>query len=392
MTKKRPSQSACLILAILPLAGCLGYRTPMLHSNGEGNTATPLSKDAGTDLPGKDLASDLPGKDLASDLPGKDLASDLPGKDLAFDLPGKDLASDPLGKDLAADLPGKDLATDLPRSDARTDSAPDLSRPDLAPDLVRADVSPLANCAPGDPYILVLGADNTLYRFDPSTLTIAALGSVACGSDGLNSMTASTIGPAYISNQSGELCIVDLKTFQTSLTAFDPSVISGDPTSSSSKAFGMALLSDSVPAGQTLYIAAKDTAYTNRLSRIDLATFQLSDVGPILPVVPSAELTAGPSGELYGFSIGTSSSLLLNIDPQTGSSIDVTTVPKGKGASGSSFALVYWQGDFYLFLAPITSVGASNAEVFRYHKGATEVESIGTLGVGIIGAGVAACQ
>jgi hypothetical protein len=154
----------------------------------------------------------------------------------------------------------------------------------------------------------------------------------------------------------------------------------------------MALLADSVPSGQTLYIAAEDAAYNNRLSRIDLATFQLSDVGPILPVVPGAELTAGPSGELYGFSIDTSSSLLLNIDPKTGSSIDVTTVPKGNDGLGSSFALVYWQGDFYLFLAPSTSFGTSNAEVFRYHKGATEVESIGTLGVGIIGAGVAACQ
>jgi hypothetical protein len=319
----------------------------MLDPKGEGNTATPLSKDAGTDLPGKDLATDLP---------------------------------------------RKDVATYLPRNDARTDSAPDLSRPDLAPDRAHADVSPLANCAPGDPYILVLGADDALYRFDPSTLALSALASVACGRDSLNSMTASTIGPAYISTQSGELCVVNLKTFTTSRTAFDPSVISGDPSVEYPKAFGMALLSDNVPAGQTLYIATHDTEYNNRLSRIDLTTFKLSEVGPILPKVDWAELTAGPDSELYGFSIGTSSSLLLNIDPQTGSSIDVTSVPKGNDDSGSSFALVYWQGDFYLFLAPITYFGTSNAEVFRYHKGTTKVESIGTLGVGIIGAGVAACQ
>jgi hypothetical protein len=310
----------------------------------------------------------------------------------AATLSSKDAGADLPSKDVAADLPRKDVAADLPRSDARPDSVPDLSRADLHPDLVRADVRPLANCTPGDPYILVLGADDTLYRFDPSTLALSALASVACGRDSLNSMTASTIGPAYISTQSGELCVVDLKTFTTSRTAFDPSVISGDPSVEYPKAFGMALLSDNVTAGQTLYIATHDTEYKNRLSRIDLTTFKLSEVGPILPKVDWAELTAGPDGELYGFSIGTSTSLLLNIDPQTGSSIDVTSVPKGDGDLGSSFALVYWQGDFYLFLAPITYFGASNAEVFRYHKGATEVESIGTLGVGIIGAGVAACQ
>jgi hypothetical protein len=335
MTKKRPSQSACPILAILWLSGCLGYRTPMLDPEAVGNT--PLNKDAGADLPGKNVT---------------------------------------------ADLPGNGVTADLPYSDSRSDIAPDLSRADLAPDLMRTDINPLANCTPGDPYVLVLGTDYTLYRFDPSTLALTALANADCGTDRLNSLTVSTIGPAYISNQQGELCVVDLKTFTTSPTAFDPSVISNDQ-------FGMALLPDSVPAGQTLYIATS----SNLLSRIDLTTFQLNKVGTIQPEIPSAELTAGPNGELYGFSIGDASSQLLNIDPQTGSAIDVTTVPKGEGSSGASYALVYWQGDFYLFLAPEDSHHTTpGADVFRYRKGDAQVESIGTLGMGILGAGVAACQ
>ena len=275
MMKERLSQSACPILAIASLAGCLGYRTPMLDPNAAGPAATPPAKDAGADLPWKDASRDILGKDTGIDLPRKDVG---------------------------ADLPGKDLSADLPRSDVRVDGAPDLARADLVPDLVRADTSPLANCKPGDPYVLTLGADNNLYHFDTDTLVLGLLASVGCGNNNnLNSLTASTIGPAYISNQSGELCVVDLTTFTSSLTAFDPSVISGDPSAPSPKAFGMALLPDSVPAEQTLYIAAKDPVYRNRLSRIDLTTYKLTDVGPIQPTVPWAELTAGPDGELYGF-------------------------------------------------------------------------------------------
>ncbi|HEY5281324.1 MAG TPA: hypothetical protein VIM14_00910 [Polyangia bacterium] len=37
------------------------------------------------------------------------------------------------------------------------------------------------------------------------------------------------------------------------------------------------------------------------------------------------------------------------------------------------------------------SSGVSSAEVYRYRKGNSQVTSLGTLGVGIIGAGVAAC-
>jgi hypothetical protein len=106
--------------------------------------------------------------------------------------------------------------------------------------------------------------------------------------------------------------------------------------------------------------------------------------------VPWAELTAGPDSDLYGFSIGTSSSLLLNIDPQTGSAIDVTTIPAGYSAA--SFALVYWQGDFFLFVGPWSSSGSSSSEVYRYRKGDAQAAHIGSLGLGIIGAGVAACQ
>ena len=276
--------------------------------------------------------------------------------------------------------PRGDAGIPPPRVDARVDSARDQSK---------ADRQPLPRCTPGDPYVLVLGTDHWLYHLDPGTLSLSRLASVACGNDTLNSMTTSPVGPAYISNQSGELCIVDPATFASSATRFDPGSIGGSP-------FGMALLADNSPAGQTLYIASSDAVFKNRLSHIDITTFALGEVGPILPVVPWAELTAGPDGGLYGFAIGETSSLLLNIDPRTGSAIDVTSVPAGYTAA--AFGLVYWQGDFYLFVGPSAQViiptlaPAAKAEVYRYRKGDTLVAHVGTLDVGVIGAGVAACR
>jgi hypothetical protein len=238
-------------------------------------------------------------------------------------------------------------------------------------------------CTPGTTYVLVLGTDDVLYRFVPETLALTPIAEVSCGSSSLNSLTVSPLGPAYISNHIGQLCVVDLTTFTSVLTSFDPAVISNGY-------YGMAVLPANVPAGQSLYIAINiGNGESNTLSRIDLSTFQATTIGLIQPAVLDVELTAGPSGELYGFSIGPVTSKLLTIDPSTGIAIDVTTVPAG--ASNASFALVDWQGDFYLFLGDSRFVPGS-ADVFRYRKGDAQVTSVGVVSPSIIGAGVALCH
>jgi len=249
--------------------------------------------------------------------------------------------------------------------------------------------------------VLVLGGDSFLYRFDPDTLSLSkGIAKVSCGTATLNSLTVSPIGPAYISNHAGQLCVVDTTTFTATPTGFDAQTIE-------KSSFGMALLSDNSPAGQTLYIAVKNTSQVDAgpppadtLSRIDLSTFGITTIGPIQRNaqdggtidVPMVELTAGPNGELYGFAIGTSSagvSLLLTMDPTTGRAINVTSV--GAGYDRASFALVDWQGTFYLFLAD-DSVTSRSAAVYTYHKGDERPAQVATLPVDIIGAGVAMCH
>jgi hypothetical protein len=294
--------------------------------------------------------------------PALDSRPALPSRPLACQLPGLSHAH-------ARSQRGRADRPAATRDAATAPSARD-ARPDLAPDAQSA-------CPIENHYVLLLGDDGQLYRFDASTLALTSLATVACGSGTLNSLTVSSIGPAYISNHNGDLCSVDTRTFRATRTAFNPLTILFS-------SYGMALLPDNTAAGQTLYIAVGEGTNVNHLQRIDLTTFMLASVGYIAPAVPWAELTAGPNGKLYGFAVGDTESLLLNIDPKTGSAIDVTKVPAG--FSLGAFALVYWQDAFYLFLG---DASLSSSTVYRYRKGDTQVATVGTVNASIIGAGVA---
>jgi hypothetical protein len=244
-------------------------------------------------------------------------------------------------------------------------------------------------CTPGENYILVLGTDENLYRLYPDTLALVRIGNVSCGTPGysLNSLTVSPRGPAYISNYYGELCKVDLDSFLATSTSFNAMAVSNHR-------YGMAMVPDDSIAGQTLYIAVSNNG-GNTLARVDLTDYAITTVGPVAikrdggsESRPDVELTSGANGELFGFSLGPTQSLLLTIDPKTGEAIDVSQVPAG--ANSGSFALVDWQGTLYLFLGNATdSLGSF---VFTYRKGAAAVSSIGTLDVDILGAGVALCH
>lgn len=443
MTTTRSATLELLVLAIFAesAAGC--YRSSMDSSPGRSSNpdvrwsapdslpdvAADVSKDLRDDVHdlGDDRPADLPADrstDLPTDRPADrpyDLGRDL--RDLALDPVvdrpldfGRDLGRD--GRDLAAErtadllldlrpdlaVDRREAAVDLPR-DRPLDEGRDLGAdwPDVGADATRdlaadrvlaevgGDTSPWF-CTADEPYVLLLSDEgdgtSSLYRFYPVTLSLVRIGAVSCGQDSLNSLTASTIGPAYISNAKGELCVVDLKTFTASLTSFDASTVNNNR-------FGMAVLPDAVPAGQTLYIATKNTGQADTLSRIDLSTFALTTIGPVqidldagTPTSAVVELTAGSGGQLYGFGIGATQSLLLTIDPATGHATQVSYVPVG--ATNMTYALVDWQGTIYLFFAD--RAVSNGATVFTFHRGDAQVTQVGSLPVPILGAGVARCQ
>jgi hypothetical protein len=305
------------------------------------------------------------------------------------------------GKDAAVE---RALLPDLPSSpDARTDGAEvskdakDARPDDLLPDRPR-DLPSINPCLPADQYVLVLGGDYGMFRFDPDGLSLSRLATVRCASNGssrptLNSMTVSPIGPAYISNHDGELCKVDTTTFQVD-----------NPVRVSTQPFGMALIPDNSPSKQSLFITVQEYTliageFSNMhsdLSKVDLTTLSPTGIGTvrILPAstalkVEWVELTAGPKNELYGFSVGVDSSLLLTIGKEDAVATDVVKVPAG--FKFASFALVDWQGAFYLFLGDASPDAGVNRSctVYRWAKGDPSVTKLGSLPVDVIGAGVA---
>jgi hypothetical protein len=276
-----------------------------------------------------------------------------------------------LAPDLPIDGPSLDLAadvgTDLPELDVGPDSSPDADHHDT-----------MAGCAPGTPYPLVLGIDGRLYRFDPAAMSLTDIAAVTCGESSLNSLTASPLGRAYISNTVGQLCALDLQTFETTLTRFDPNLIGN-------LGYGMALISDGSAMGQSLYIATNNHSIS-QLMTINLTSYTFGDIGAIVPTVPYTELTAGPNNGLYALYPSLPSSLL-HLDPQTANAIETVTLPNG--LSGS-FALVYWQDSFYLFMGDVMDSAINN--VYRHRTSDGQTTLAGTLPVQIIGAGVALCR
>jgi hypothetical protein len=277
-----------------------------------------------------------------------------------------------------------------PMSDAAAGEPHDTRAPgvqDGSPDAIRGETNPrLGNCTVGEPYVLVLGQDEMLYRFEPETFSLTAVTAVRCGEGLVNSMTTTPRGPVYFSSDRGDLCAIDMKTLQITQTPFDSTLVGR-------KSYGMALLPDDSPAGQSLYVAgrkADDGLLV--LSRIDLTTYAPTEIGSFPPELLNVELTLGPDGGLFGLAIDLDRSWLVDIDPETGTTVDVSAVSNGYPIS--AFALVAWQEGFYFFLRPGGKLAMFYyfSDVFRYRLGDAEATTVGTFGLPIVGAGVAVCR
>ena len=398
-----------LALAVWSSSGCGGLTAKRSTAN-----APAVPNDASGDFPPADLAAELGRSEVTPDAgtdlaPGMDSDARALGLDLRFDaeldLPrglgpdGSDASWDlsldldtdrrDLGDDLPPDVPVRlPLDADLAEleQDGRYDLGTNASLDDGTD--VQLDTAAWA-CTSGEPYVLVLSGNNEggVYRFYPDTLSLARIGTLSCGSPAseLNSFTVRAVGPAYISNLRGELCVVELTTFVASPTNFDATQVANGQ-------YGMAVLPDNVPAGETLYLAVRSAGQADQLARVDLSTFDLTPIGPIelhqdggAQPCAGIELTPAANGGLYGFAVDTDPALLLAIDPKTGNAVQMAEVPV---ANPGGFALLDWQGTIYIFFV---AAGARGSTVFTFRNGDAQVSRIGAIDTAVIGAGVALC-
>jgi hypothetical protein len=321
---------------------------------------------------------------------------DLPGPDLALESLSADAALPAADAVLAVDTGTFDVdqvspsGVDSSAYDAGQDS-PLVSGADGALDsgMDGAGEAAGADCPSGTPYVVLLSGfgDGDLYRFQPDSRALARIATVSCGSPAkeLNSLAASALGPIYVSNLVGDLCLVEPSTFAISSTSFDAVAVANRP-------YGMALLPEPAAAGQLLYLALRTAGQADQLARVDLATFARTVVGSIrlehdasTKAYSDVELTGGSRGRLYGFAATAMPPVLLTVDPRTGNATVMAEVPVGMPGG---FGLVEWQGLLYLFFA---EAGNRRSTVYTCRDGDAQVSLIGTIDVAVIGAGVTVC-
>jgi len=255
------------------------------------------------------------------------------------------------------------------------------------------------NCAEaGVTYIYVIGTDNLLYSFYPTTGELTPVGVIDCNDPfGATpfSMAVDHQGVAYVEFGSGLLYRVSTKTAECEPTPFVQNQQGFSTT------FGMGFVASDAGGGgstEVLYVASSPPTdagdVPSQLARIDVTTFDLENLGTIglaggMPV-HEPELTSTGGGKLYGFfapSAGAPPSFIVEINPGTlavESNVLLPDVVEGQG-----WAFGFWGGDFYMLTAPddVTSI------ITRYRPSDGSIVQVATapLGVLLVGAGVSTC-
>jgi hypothetical protein len=187
----------------------------------------------------------------------------------------------------------------------------------------------------------LLDSSGTLYRYDTQTQFTLPLGIPNCGDDNVQwTMTASREN-AYIVYTDWTLYAVSLSTLACSPTPFPASPID------IGSEFGVAVAD--IGGVEKLYVYAEDSEGNGPfLAVTDLASFQLTKIGDVLPPPPAdtfpVNLTADTMGHLYAFSPG---GFVQKIDATTGSVLH--SVQTNVTTSGTWASLTYGP-ELFLFV------------------------------------------
>jgi hypothetical protein len=232
--------------------------------------------------------------------------------------------------------------------------------------------------------VYTLAADNSLYRFDPPSLTFTLVGVLNCQSLGGSpySMAVDRTAHAWVVYTDGSLFKVDATTAACTSTSFAPGQ-HGFTT------FGMGFSTNSPGSSdETLYVSDSraGSGSTQGLAKIDTQSLILSTVGTYDALQARAELTGTGDARLFGAFEGTpyvvaqidkTSAHILSQAPQS-----AINYPPGS----SNFAFAFWGGDFWLFVGPGTST-----DVFHYKTSDGTTTKVKSVSFEIVGAGVSTC-
>jgi hypothetical protein len=240
-------------------------------------------------------------------------------------------------------------------------------------------------CVTATQYVYTLADDDSLYRFDPPTLTFTRVGVLDCPappSTSPFSMAVDRNGDAWSVFTDGSLYHIDTTNAHCTSTAYVPGQ-AGWTT------FGMGFSADAPGATtETLYVSGFDeaTMTPQGLGKIDLTTMKLMPIAMYDKLDAAAELTGTGDGKLFG-AFALSPFVVAQIDKGTAQILSqAPQAPITYSPSQSNFAFAFWGGDFWLFVGP-----GSSTDVFHYQVASQTTTKVKTVSFAIVGAGVSTC-
>jgi hypothetical protein len=238
-------------------------------------------------------------------------------------------------------------------------------------------------CDPSTLFIYTLDTSNTLYRFDPPTLTFTTMGVVDCPEVvGPYSMAVDRLGTAWVEYQDGNLFKVDTNTAHCVATSFAAG-------QHGFQTFGMGFATEGAGSSRdTLFVS---DAAGKGLAKIDTTSFVLTPIHAFTGLQGTglsgrAELTGTGAGLLFGAfegmpfelaDIDKSDARIFSQQPMTGIS---------SSANGSSFTFGAWGGSFWIFEGP-----GFGTNVYRFNQSGSAPMLVKSVSQIIVGAGVSTC-
>jgi hypothetical protein len=242
------------------------------------------------------------------------------------------------------------------------------------------------SCTDEAKLIYAIDQGNSLYSFNPTTVTLKQIGVINCPQNGgfatPFSMAVDRSATAWVLFSDGNIYNVDTKTATCKATAFVPNQNPNFTT------FGMGFVSDAPGSmTETLYVGAY--AGTG-IAKIDTQTLKLTPIGSYDIVSGPAEITGTGDARLFGFFYQQQNPgappIIAELDKTNSHTLSQAT--QNGITIGSGWAFAFWGGDFYLFTAP---TGKSRIDKYSpATKTNTLVLPVAGANV-IVGAGVSTC-
>jgi hypothetical protein len=266
------------------------------------------------------------------------------------------------------DTGGSDVPDDTDPVDTGADTAED------PPD----DPPPADDCTESDDLVYAFSRDdNTLYTFDPASLSFTSLGRVNCGTTyTAASMSVDRSGTAYIRYSDDRVYSVDLATMTCSPTGYRDSTTRFG-------SFGMGYSTDSADTWRDqLYVANED-----QLGILDTSSWTITNLGRM----PSqSELTGNADGELWAILPLETPAKIVQLDKTDASTLTTITMRSFPSPSDiDTFAFATWSGDFYVFVGE-HGFGRTT-DVYKVTTSGTMTLELENVGFNVVGAGVSTC-